>query len=155
MNNNILDKVNNFFDKNLEKSVQNVIILQDEFGNYELFNNYHLTNTNDTVTVSCKYSHTVKQFSSLPVAVAWCIFDKRNKIYECTRIEYLDQMLLGVKSSILLHEKIITKSNDLENKFISLSKLSQDQHKKQKVLTELKKFIKESKIWQLRQFNQI
>lgn len=151
--NNIAQKINNFFDTDLEKTVQNVIVLQDEYGNYELFNKYHLKLENNFISVSSKYSYTVKNFSSLPVAVTWCIFDKRNKIVECKRIEYLDNMLIGIESSILLHKNIIRKNSD--NKFISLAKLSQDQYKRKALLKEMKKFIKDSKNWQMRQFSQI
>lgn len=151
--NNIAQKINNFFDSDLEKTVQNVAVLRNEYGNYELFNKYDIKLENNLVTVTTRHSYTVKNFSSLPVAVTWCIFDKRNKIVECKRIEYLDNMLIGIDSSIFLHKKIIRKNS--ENKFIALAKLSQDQYKKKVLLEEIKKFIKESKNWQMKQFNQI
>lgn len=150
--NNLIQKVYNFFNTDLEKTVQNVIMLQDDCGNYELFNKYYLKIENNLVTVSSKHSYTVKQFSTLPIAVTWCIFDKRNKIIESKRIEYLDNLLIGIESSILVHKKMISKNH--EDKFIALAKLSQEQHKKQSILTEIKKYIKESKIWQLKQFRQ-
>lgn len=153
MNNKVLmDKINSFFSTNLEKTLSNVIIIKSDLDNYELFNKYIITLENDEVVVQSKHTYTVKKFSSLPIAVTWCIFDKRNKILETKRIEYLDQMLSGLDSSIILHKKMFRGKNDAN--FISLAKLSEDLYKKKILRSELYGYIKDSKNWQLKQFSQ-
>lgn len=152
MNNQILlNKINSFFSTDLEKSMANVMIMQNDDGSYELFDKYIISTEDSNVIVKSKYTHTVKNFSSLPVAVTWCIFDKRNKIIELNRVEYLDRMIAGLNSSILVHKKIFKNNKDMA--FISLAKLSQDSYKKKLLSTELMEYIKESKIWQLKQFS--
>ena len=139
----------------LEKSVSSVLITVDDFGNYELFDRYIISkNTANEIQVRFKHSHTVKQFSALPIAVSWCIFDKRNKISETQRIEYLDTILSGLNSSILVHRKSLNTRKDEESKYISLAKLSEDEHKKKVLNKELAKLILDSKQYQLRQFGQ-
>ena len=153
MNNKFLmDKINAFFSTDLEKTVNNILIIQDETGNYELFNKYIVSYVNDSITVQIKHTYTVKQFSSLPVAVTWCIFDNRNKIMQSNRIEYLDQLLTGLDSSILLHKKIFKNNKDM--RFISLAKLSEDLYKKKILRKELLNYVSDSKVWQLKQFSQ-
>lgn len=147
-----MDKINSFFSIDLEKTVSNIMIIKNEVGNYELFNKYIILLENDTVVVQTKYTHTIKNFSSLPIAVTWCIFDKRNKILETKRIEQLDQMLTSLNSSIILHKKMFNGNKDTN--FISLAKLSEDLYKKKILRNELDGYVKESKIWQLKQFSQ-
>lgn len=152
MNNQVLlNKINSFFSTDLEKSMANVMIMQNDDGTYELFNKYIISIENSDVVVKSKHTHTIKKFSSLPVAVTWCIFDKRNKITELNRVEYLDQMLSGLSYSITLHKKLF--KNNKDTTFISLAKLSQDVYKKKLLNNELMEYIAESKIWQLKQFS--
>lgn len=152
MNNQVLlNKINSFFSTDLEKSMANIMIMQNDDGTYELFNKYIISTEHADVVVKSKYTHTVKKFSSLPIAVTWCIFDKRNKIAELNRVEYLDQMLSGLNYSITLHKKLFKNNKDMT--FISLAKLSQDLYKKKLLNTELMEYIAESKIWQLKQFS--
>ena len=100
-----LNKLDSFFSADLEKTVADVIILQHSTGGYELFNKYDLYKENNFVKVMVRYTHTIKEFSSLKVAMSWCIYDKRNKITEAKRLEQLDQLLTGINVAINSHKK--------------------------------------------------
>ncbi len=155
MNDLNLKKINSFFSPTLEKSVSSILITVDDEGNYELFDKYIISKKKDnTIVVNFKYSYTTKQFSTLPIAVSWCIFDKRNRISETQRIEYLDAILSGLNTSIIVHKKGLNTTKDEEAKHISLAKLSEDEHKKKILNKELTKLILDSKMYQLKQFGQ-
>lgn len=148
-----LNKLDSFFSADLEKTVADVIILQNSTGGYELFNKYDLYKENNFVKVMVRYTHTIKEFSSLKVAMSWCIYDKRNKITEAKRLEQLDQLLTGINVAINSHKKTLSVSKNIDHKLIVSAKLSNDQHKKKLLTHEISGLIQNSKNWQLSQFN--
>lgn len=147
------NKLDSFFSTDLEKTVADIIILENANGGYELFNKYDLYKKNNFVKVVVRHTYTVKEFSSLKIAVSWCIFDKRNKIVEAKRLEQLDQLLTGISVSIHAHKKTLAVSSNIDHKLIVSAKLSNDQHKKKLLIHEISGLIQNSKNWQLGQFN--
>lgn len=153
MNDNlIIDKIEKFFEKEYFSKYKDVLFFKNENGEYELFDRYIISKCNNLYQISSQYFTENKLFSNLRNAVTWCIFDNRNKLPECKRIEYLDKMLAGADVNIIVHKKLINKENDLEYKLIYASKLSQEEARKKQMLNEMDKFIKESQRWQAIKF---
>jgi hypothetical protein len=94
-------------------------------------------------------------FTSLKHAVCWCIYDKRNKIYDCSRIHELDRRYSSVNVDINIHtsqcEKY-RKSKMYDLLDISLTKLSHDQQLLNQINHQLSRYLIESKRWQLNRF---
>lgn len=152
MNSIALEKIERFFEKESFSNYKDILIFQNQDGSYELFNKYRISQENNLYNVTFNTGFTNKSFSSLRNAVAWCIFDNRNKISQTKRIEHLDKIIAGIDVSIQVHKNLIDKTQELENKLIFVSKLSQEQAKKKQMIKEMDDFIEESKRWQTRKF---
>ena len=135
-------------------STGELIIFQNEIGDYELFNSYNIHKTTDKeFIVSLKHTHTEIVFYTLKNAVTWCVYDKRNMLYEANRIIELDTRLDGIEVDISIHQNLFKKAKDEDNKLIFLSKLSDDRIKKRTYTEELNGYANESKRWQTNRFN--
>jgi len=148
--------------KQLEKLMQteilgeleDVIIFQNLDGSYELFNTYTISkNKQNEYIVTMHTTHTECSFYSLKHAVAWCTFDKRNMIYQSTRILQLDNLLAGLEVDISLHSKIFKNTKNSDDKLIFLAKLNEDRMKKKQFTDEIYTYINDSKKWQTKRFN--
>ncbi len=136
-------------------NLQNIIIFQDADGTYQLFNKYSINKIasgefivgSNTVT---KYT----TFYNLQNAVAWCIFDVRDKVREASRIAELDYKLSSVDIDILVHSKLFKKSKNTEEKLIYIAKLDDDKLKKKVITDELYTYMSDSRKWQTKRFDQ-
>ena len=135
------------------KNLQDLVIFQDETGDYNLFNKYviHRQSKSEYV-VTLNLSDTKHTFNSLKNATAWCIFDKRNKFYESRRILELDNKLGGVDVDISVHQKLFKKAKTDEDQLIFIAKLNEDRIKKQLMTEELESYTDDSKHWQSDRF---
>lgn len=151
--NKIVKKIADFLTREYNTNNAEISIFKNQDGSYELFNKYIINKINNRYQVNKKVSYTSKNFSTLKNAVTWCIFDKRNKIRESIRIEYLDKMIDSKNVAIELHTRLINKSSSIENTLIYFAKLTDEEAKKKILLKELSGFITESKLWQNERFN--
>lgn len=152
MNNKLKEKVTQFLAKEFQYRVGDISIFVNDDGTYEFFNKYYIKENPNGYEVTCKYNSDVRLFSVLKNAVAWCIFDQRNKYAKAARIEYIDKMIGSTELSILLHRKLIQKSKDIENKLIYSAKLNEDQLKRKTYIIEMAGYINESRQWQTQKF---
>jgi hypothetical protein len=134
--------------------LEDVIIFQNPDNSYELFNTYHINkNDNNEYIVTMHTTFTSHNFNTLKHAVAWCTFDKRNMLYQSSRILKLDNLLAGLEVDISLHTKMFKNAKNTEDRLIGLSKLSEDKLKKRQITDELYMYINDSKRWQTKRFN--
>jgi hypothetical protein len=134
--------------------LEDVIIFQNPNGSYELFNTYIISkNKKNEYIVTMHTTHTTHCFYTLKHAVAWCTFDKRNLLYQSSRILQLDNLLAGLEVDISLHTKIFKNSKNSDDKLIFLAKLNQDKMRKKQFTDELYVYINDSKKWQTKRFN--
>jgi hypothetical protein len=134
--------------------LEDIIIFQNNDGSYELFNGYVITRSIDNAyVVTMLTTHTTHTFYTLKNAVTWCIFDKRNMIYESNRIIILDNLQGGLEVDIALHSKMFKNTRNSDNKLIFLAKLNEDKMKKKQINDELFVYINNSKKWQTHRFN--
>ena len=128
-------------------------IMQGPDGSYFLFNKYTIRKTNGYYVVEIDRMSVTKSFNILKNAVSWCTFDKRNSIYESNRIIDLDTRLASVDSEIQVHQKLVKKAKNLEEKLIYLAKLGEEKMERKQITEELAGYVNSSKIWQEKRFN--
>lgn len=152
MNNKIYEKVSKFLQKEYIENISDISVYQYDDGTYEFFDRYLIYKVENSYKVSLRFNSTEKVFSNLKSAVAWCIFDDKNKVSVTQRIEYLDLLLTGIEGNILVHKRLFKNAKDNESKLIYLAKLSEDQLKRKNYLEEMIKYISESKLLQTQKF---
>jgi len=153
----ISDKLLQKFTKtisNIEmEKLSELTIIQGPDGSYFLFNQYSIRKINDCYIVEKDNIAGTKSFNVLKNAVSWCTFDKRNNIYESNRILDLDIRLASVDSEIQVHQKLVKKAKNLEEKLIYLAKLGEEKMERKQISEELAGYVNSSKIWQEKRFN--
>lgn len=149
----LINKVNQFFDKEFRSRTADLSIFKNQDGSYELFNQFEITSENNKIKISKKRTLETCVFSSLKYAVTWCIFEQRNRINETIRIRELDRLIGSVDSEIKLHQNLIEKTKDIDLKLIYYAKLSQELAKKKHLIKEMDHFVKTSQQWQNDRFN--
>jgi hypothetical protein len=128
-------------------------IFKDQDGSYHLFDKYVINRVNDEYVVTINSYDTVKIFYTLKHAVAWCTYDKRNKIVDSNRIYDLDKKVAGLESIIQGHQKLIKTAKNMDDKLIYLAKLGEEKMKKRQLYNELGHYIAISRSWQTNRFN--
>jgi hypothetical protein len=153
----ISDKLLHKFTKTISnvemEKLSELTIIQGPDGSYFLFNQYSIRKTNDCYIVEKDSIAGTKSFNVLKNAVSWCTFDKRNNIYESNRILDLDIRLASVDSEIQVHQKLVKKAKNLEEKLIYLAKLGEEKMERKQISEELAGYVNSSKIWQEKRFN--
>lgn len=151
--NKVNKKVSNFLTKEFNKKLYDISVFDNGNGSYELFNRYLINKDPLGYRVSIKYQSDDKLFSSLKIAVTWCIFEKRNNVVKFMRVEYLDTMINGAEMAINNHRRLVKSSKDINTKLVYIAKLSEEKAKHKAMTSELAKFVVESKYWQNRTFD--
>lgn len=142
--------------KELSGKINDLLIFREEDGSYFLFGKYriipdNLGNFHLSIVGDQAFTHS---FMSLKNAVTWCVFDKNNKLKDIRRIVELDHMLSGIDVSIAQHKKLAEKTSCNENKEIYLAKLYEDKLKKRTWTEEINSYIRISKHWQSKKFEE-
>lgn len=150
--NKVYDKVLKFFNQDFDNSLENVIIMTNSDGTYELFNRYTIEQKNETYKIIIKGVIGAKYFSSVRNAVAWCISHKRNKVIAQQKIEELDKKIASYTASINLHHLLIKSTKDINQKSVYYTKLSDEILIRNNLLSEINSYIEETKTWQHKQF---
>jgi hypothetical protein len=143
----------------LFNKLTDVIIYQKSKNSVCLFEQYTITrNDSNQYIVNKHFVLDMLSFSSLKHAVCWCIYDKRNKIVDCSRIHELDRRYCSVNIAIDIHRlqsDKYTKSKSYDLLDISNNKLQEDHLLLSQINNELSRYIDESKRWQLKRFTTI
>lgn len=134
------------------KKLQDIIVFQEDDGSYVLFDRYVITHTNGQYTVYRIGGNLVNHFYKLKYAVCWCIFDRRDKFYDCRNIIELDRKLSSLEIDIQIHEKMAKRIKNLEERTIFVAKLHEDRSRRNLVLSGLNKYVMESNTWQMNRF---
>jgi hypothetical protein len=140
--------------KELSNKINDLLILRDEDGSYFLFGKYRIIPDklgNFQVINNDEFIH---NFANLKNAVTWCVFDKNKKYKDMRRIVELDDMLGGIDVSIAQHKRLADKTISFEDKSIYLAKLYEDKLKKRSWTQEINAYIKISKHWQTKKFDE-
>jgi hypothetical protein len=132
-----------------------LIIFQEEDGTYNLFGKYIITpKSSFEYVVTSTTSYLCASFASLRNATAWCIMDKREKLYEARRVQEIDLALSGFDIGIAQHQKLLKKAKTSDNQLVYFAKLTDDRLKKKKLTDELNGYIQNTKTWQTKRYAQ-
>jgi hypothetical protein len=124
-------------------------IIYDYKNKYYLFDQYEITKTPLGYKTVKLHTDTEYIFSTLPYAVTWVVFDKRNMIMEQNRVRDLDTQLSGLDVIIKSGENARKKS---KLDFPRYNKILEARHKKQIIAMEMQDYVLNAKYWQLRNF---
>ena len=147
-------RIEKFVSQQLLQNLQDIVIYQENDGSYKLFNAYTISkNPQKEYVVTGNTANANTKFYVLKNAVSWCIFDKRNKMYEARRITELDNKLVSIDVDINIHQNLFKKSKVTDDKLMYLAKLNEDRIKKKNIIRELEVYVTESNSWQKQRFN--
>lgn len=149
----VLNKINQFFNDDIINRSANIAIFKNPDGSYEFFNKFIIKQENNKVKIYKKTTHDVRTFLSLKFAVAWCVFEEKNKIIEMRKIEDLDRKLGSVDAEIKLHKYLIQNTKNNESKLIYNAKLSNEIAIRKELMHEASNIIKLSTQYQSDRFN--
>ena len=149
----LLHKLTKTISESDMEKLSELSIMQGPDGSYFLFNRYTIKKHNGYYNVEIDRIAGTKSFNVLKNAVSWCTYDKRNSIYESNRILDLDNKLASVDSEIQVHQKLVKKAKNLEEKLIYLAKLGEEKMERKQITEELQGYVTSSKIWQDKRFN--
>lgn len=153
MMNDIFTKLKKVIPADTIDNLADLSVFRDTDGSYHLFDKYVIRRLNDEYIVTVNSFDTTKTFYTLKHAVAWCTFDKRNRILDSNRIYDLDKKVAGLESIIQGHQKLIKTAKNMDDKLIYLAKLGEEKMKKRQLHDELGRYIATSKSWQTSRFN--
>jgi hypothetical protein len=138
--------------KDIEK-LQDLSVFREPNGTYSLFNKYKISKTNGLFYVEIDRVADKKEFNVLKNAVAWCTYDKRNRINDSERILHLDIKLSGIEAEIEVHQKLVKRTKKTEEKLIYLAKLGEEKMERKRINDELTGYVYNSRNWQENRFN--
>jgi len=153
MTNDFFTKLEKIIPKDTINNLADLSVCRDQDGSYHLFDKYTIRRVKDEYEVTIHSFDTNKTFYTLKHAVAWCTFDKRNKIVDSNRIYDLDKKVAGLESTIQGHQKLIKSAKNMDDKLIYLAKLGEEKMRKKQLYDELSHYIASSKSWQTNRFN--
>jgi hypothetical protein len=153
MMNDIFTKLKKVIPEETINNLADLSVCRDQDGSYHLFDKYVIKRVNDEYQVTVKSFDTTKTFYTLKHAVAWCTYDKRNRIVDSERIYDLDKKVAGLESIIQGHQKLIKSAKNMDDKLIYLAKLGEEKMKKRQLYSELGRYIATSKSWQNNRFD--
>jgi hypothetical protein len=152
---NKINKIKQFFSKELSKEVQNVMLLEVSDGSYLVFGKYNISPKGE-----CYEIRTIQEswrdrpiFSDLKLSVVWCIYDIRCMTRETRRLPEIDTELSGIKVSLAMLQQKFNKSKSLDDKCVYLAKIQETKYKKSVILRELNQYIGSTSLWQKEKFN--
>jgi len=151
---NKINKVKQFFARELSKEIQSIMLLEVSDGSYLAFGKYSIAPKDGWYEI-----RTIKEpgrdrtmISDLKIAVTWCIFDKHSRILETRRLPEIDTELTGIKITLASLQQKFNNSSNSADKCIYLAKIQETKYKKSMILRELNLYLGTSALWQKEKF---
>lgn len=148
----LIKKLEKAIPKSQMRTLQDVSVYQDIDGVYYLFDTYSIEKINGAFLVSGNSMSQVLTFGLLKNAVAWCTFDKRNKISDANRILELDHKLSRIDSDINIRQQLASHAKSTDEKLMYVAKLGEDKVKRKLMIEQLDGYVRESRDWQNKRF---
>lgn len=140
-------KIEKFFEQRIYTGALNISVLKSLNGDHFVFGKYLIKSINGSYSVTQENGHDIV-FSTLKVAITWCVFHDKKLMTECKEIEKVDFKLYSVEIDISQHNKILNNTKDTQIRMIYYSKLEDDDDRKKILLEKLNKYINMSRRWQ-------
>jgi hypothetical protein len=149
----IFKKIERVIQKDQLRSLEDIVVYQDENGIYQLFETYSIQKVDSLYVVSGNKMTKNLSFSILKNAVTWCTYDKRNRIIDAKTILELDQQLSRIDSDIIIRQSMIHRTKIADEKLIYIAKLGEDKIRRKQMVKQLDDYIQESKNWQIKRLS--
>jgi hypothetical protein len=147
----ILQKLQQIVEPEYNQLKSNVIIAQDN--QYHVFDQYTIQKSaNNTYSVA-RQRYVDKIFSTLPVALSWCIAHKNQHSQLAYAIQNLDQERARIAADVLVRETLLKKIKDPDRREITYIKITAKKQGLKAVENRLAKCISLAKYYQIRGFN--
>lgn len=143
--------LDNILDYEIELS-PDIIVMKDSEG-YLLYNKYRIKNVDNMYRLTTLYTFTELNFTRISSAMAWCIYDYRNKINECRNIINLDSRLGSELFNISLMKKLSNSTNDTELLSLYENKMNESILLQNYILKSLKQYVNAAYEWQKTKFD--
>ena len=134
-----IEKFINLAQENLRKDQSNLIFRRGKI--YHVFNQYTIKGTS-----VCKDDSDIGEFSSLRVAISWCVADKYHQYQLAQQICNLDQRL-QISNFAVETRRQVNNGNE-----INFAKLQHRIAQKFQIQAELEKYVVQAKYLQIRGF---
>jgi hypothetical protein len=147
---NIKKILDNILDYEIELSPD--ILVMKDFDGYMLYNKYRIKNVNNIYKVTTLHTFTEVNFNRISSAMAWCIYDYRNRVNECRNILNLDSRLGGEIFNIALMKKLINSTKDIELLSLYENKMNESMLLQNYIFKSLKEYVDTAYRWQKNKF---
>jgi len=127
-------------------------ILRNQDGEYDLFDTFQVREHDDMAQVF-RSQQKIQEFSSVRLALCWCIAQKYQQSSLCNEIVQLDRDYLRLKNMQDALTSIVKKTRDREQRLITRIKSEDNAHKLALVKNRLAKCVSRAKYLQIRGFN--
>lgn len=149
-----IDKLENFFKRELSGELKDLMFIAHQPGEYELFGKYILSKTpQGFFKAQSKTTDHAKEFSTMRNAVSWCIFENAKKYRESNRLADLDMRISSKEVDIAIHKRLLKIRQNSNERLLYAIKLEEDTIKKKLMVKELESYINTSKNIQTQKFD--
>ena len=146
-------KLDQFFTREINADLKDVLISCDRFGKYSLFGKYTIAPTRDEYyKVTISGSESSYEFALLKNALTWCVFRNSAKQREASKIQLLDMKLCGIDVDLAVHRRKLKLATDSFTKDIYIIKVQEDTIKRKQIVAEINSYINNSKQIQVKKF---
>lgn len=146
-------KLDQFFSREINADLKDVLISCDRVGKYSLFGKYTIAPTSEEYyRITISGSSTSYEFASMKNALTWCVFSNSEKKREARKIQLLDMKLCGIDVDLAVHRRKLKTASDPFTKDIYIIKVQEDTIKRKQIVAEINSYINNSRQIQDRKF---
>jgi hypothetical protein len=147
----ILQKLQQIVEPEYNQLKSNMIIAQNN--QYHVFDRYTIEKSADNTYSVARQRYVDKIFSTLPVALSWCIADKIRNSRLAYALQNLDQERLRIAADVFVRESLLKQIKDPERREITYIKITAKKQGLRAVENRLAKCVSLAKYYQIRGFN--
>jgi hypothetical protein len=147
----ILQKLQQIVEPEYNQLKSNMIIAQDN--QYHVFDQYTIEKSANSSYSVARQQYVDKIFSSLPVALSWCIAHKYQHSQLAYAIQNLDQERVRIAADVFVRESLLKQIKDPDRREITYIKITAKKQGLKAVENRLAKCVSLAKYYQIRGFN--
>jgi hypothetical protein len=132
--------------------IKSKIILEHN-NQYHVFDHYVIDRAPDKTYRVSRKRYIDKNFSSLPVALSWCIAHKRQDTTLAYAIQDLDQEYIRISNDVYTRETLVKHITDPDRREVTQLKITTKKDGLRAVANRLTKCVSLAKYYQIRGFN--
>jgi len=147
----LIQRLERIVEPELDQLKGNMIF--QENGQYHVFEQYVISKNADGLYTVDKKRYNVRTFSSLRLALSWCIADKYGQLDLSNNLQKLDQEKSAMASDVTVREAMLKQIQDPDRREIVRFKLATKKANLRSVENRLTKCVNLAKYWQIQGFN--